>query len=150
MPKARVIKKRIKGVKNIQEITRAMKLVAAARIKKAETRVVAGRPYTEKIKALVAQLCNEKNDEEGPPLHELMVEREPGKIALVPVAGDKGLCGAFNNNIFRAVDKFIPTLETKDILLIPIGNKSYRFYNSRGYSMPFYYQHLSEVDFFCL
>jgi len=148
MPKARVIKNRIKGVKNIQEITRAMKLVAAARIKRAEDRVVAARPYAEKMRALVAHLITEENDdEEKKPLHPLMIKREPERICIVPVSGDKGLCGAFNNNIFRAVDKFISSLEEREIFLVPLGNKSYKFYSSKKFNIPFYYQHLSDINY---
>lgn len=143
MPKAREIKKRIRGVANIQEITRAMKLVAAARIKKAENRVLACRPYTKKIKDIMAELltCTEEKIS-----HELMTQRDIKRVAFVPVSGDKGLCGSFNSNIFRYADKLMENFKDKEILIIPVGNKSYKYYSKR-FNISLSYSHLSNIDY---
>lgn len=144
MPKAREVKKRIKGVENIQEITRAMKLVAAARIKKAESAVLSCRPYAEKLKNMMGQTLKGLSENFS---HTLMTERDVKKIALVPVSGDKGLCGAFNSNIFRLTEKIIEGYADKEFLFIPVGNKSYKFCYKKKFDMPFSYPHLAEVNY---
>ena len=144
MPKAREVKKRIKGVENIQEITRAMKLVAAARIKKAENAVLACRPYAEKLKSMMVKVFNRLDENFA---HKLMIERDVKKIAIMPVTGDKGLCGAFNNNIFRLTETVMETYPDKEFLFIPVGNKAHKFYLKKKFHIPFSYPHLVELDY---
>jgi len=144
MPKAREVKKRIKGVENIQEITRAMKLVAAARIKKAENAVLACRPYAEKLKSMMVRVFNRLDENFA---HKLMIERDVKKIALVPVTGDKGLCGAFNNNIFRLTETIMGTYPDKEFLFIPVGNKSHKFYLKKNLPVLMSFPHLVEINY---
>jgi F-type H+-transporting ATPase subunit gamma len=144
MPKAREVKKRIKGVQNIQEITRAMKLVAAARIKKAENAALACRPYAEKLKSMMVKVFNSLDENFA---HKLMIERDVKKIALVPVTGDKGLCGAFNNNIFRLTETVMKTYPDKEFLFIPAGNKAHKFYLKKKFPVLLSYPHLTELNY---
>ncbi|MEQ8189440.1 MAG: ATP synthase F1 subunit gamma [Candidatus Eremiobacterota bacterium] len=144
MPKAREVKKRIKGVENIQEITRAMKLVAAARIKKAENAVHACRPYAEKLRSMMVKVFNRLDENFS---NKLMIERDVKKIAIVPVTGDKGLCGAFNNNIFRLTETVMATYTDKEFVFIPIGNKAHKFYAKKNVHIPFSYPHLAELNY---
>ncbi|HPZ08346.1 MAG TPA: ATP synthase F1 subunit gamma [Candidatus Eremiobacteraeota bacterium] len=144
MPKAREIKKRIRGIENIQEITRAMKLVAAARIKKAEEAVLSCMPYTEKVKEIMKVILEKFGDGLS---HELMTERDVKRVAIVPVSGDKGLCGSFNSNILRLSNHIIEIMNDKEILLIPVGNKAYRYYIDKNFNIPFYYFPLNDIDY---
>ncbi len=97
MSNLRDIKNRIKSVRNIQQITKAMKMVAAARIRKAEDQLKAARPYAEALKTMVGELT-EGMDEV---LHPLMEVRPVERVAVVIVSSDKGLCGGYNNNLLK-------------------------------------------------
>ncbi|MGE0490372.1 MAG: ATP synthase F1 subunit gamma [Vulcanimicrobiota bacterium] len=97
MSSIRDLKRRIKSVRNIQQITKAMKMVAAARIRKAEEQLKAARPYAEKLKEVVTDLTSQMEDI----LHPLMESRPVKRVAYLVVSSDKGLCGAYNNNLLR-------------------------------------------------
>ncbi len=93
----RDIKRRIKSVRNIQQITKAMKMVAAARIRKAEDQLKAARPYSDTLKEVVTELTSQMDEA----LHPLMDNRPVKRVGLLVVSSDKGLCGAYNNNLLR-------------------------------------------------
>ncbi|MBM3463129.1 MAG: ATP synthase F1 subunit gamma [Armatimonadetes bacterium] len=129
MAGVREIKGRIRSVKNIQQITKAMKMVAAARIKKVETRMKASRPYAYKMREVVGELTSQLKGA----LHPLMQVRPTKKVGLVVVTADKGLCGSYNNNLvklaFNWLRKLPAGLETE---LITVGGKGYRFFLKRN------------------
>ena len=103
MATLRDIKRSISGVKSTQKITRAMKMVAAARLNKAQDNIINARPYSRKIAEVLAQLLEvEKNYE-----HPLLKERDNEKIAIIAVSSDRGLCGAFNSNVISKVEGLI-------------------------------------------
>lgn len=103
MATLRDIKRRIGGVKSTQKITRAMKMVAAARLNKAQDNMINSRPYSRKLSEVLDQLLSvEKNYE-----HPLLKEKGEEKIAIVVVTSDRGLCGAFNINVISAVNNII-------------------------------------------
>jgi F-type H+-transporting ATPase subunit gamma len=97
------IKKRIGTVKNTQQITKAMKMVSAAKLRRAQDAVVAARPYADKMHDVLSSLAlREETDS-----HPLLAERGKGKALVVLITGDRGLCGGFNTNIAKAAERFI-------------------------------------------
>src|SRR5262245_54850366 len=102
MPSTRDIRRRIKSVKNTAQITKAMQMVAAAKMRKAQQSALAGRPYA----TLMNDVLGAVSANAGDFSHPLMQPRENGKVALLIVSTDKGLCGALNTNLMREVGKF--------------------------------------------
>ncbi len=128
MASERDIKRRIKAVRNTQQITKAMKMVAAARIKKAEDLLKAARPYAKLLREVVQDLTS--NAEEV--THPLMQQRPPGgRVAYLAVTSDKGLCGAYNNNLLKLVWNEIGNLDTNGYRLISVGGKGDKFLRRR-------------------
>src|SRR3984957_11525537 len=97
------IRARIKAAKNIQQITKAMKLVAAARLKKATDRVIEARPYSEKMRELMASVSTAGDDAS----HPLMDKRPQNRIALILITSDRGLAGSYNGALIRKTADFI-------------------------------------------
>ncbi len=117
----RDIRRRIKSVKNTSQITKAMQMVAAAKMRKAQMRALSGRPYAEELSKMLAALALAGGSAE---LHPLLQERPEVKRELVLViATDKGLCGALNTNLFREVGRFDPAKTT----FVSIGRKAAHF-----------------------
>jgi len=127
MATLRDIKLRIKGIKNTEKITNAMKMVAAAKLRKAQERVTNARPYANKISSMMSRLVSEEDFT----LFPLLEEREIKNVAVVVLTADRGLCGAFNTNIIkethRLIDKEITPLGTKTQLFC-IGKKGYDYF----------------------
>lgn len=120
------IKNRIKSVRNIQQITKAMKMVAASRIRKAEDKLKAARPYAEKLKEVVFDLTAGMEEV----LHPLMEVREVENTAIIVVSSDKGLCGAYNNNLLRIAWGEIDKTPPKK--LVGIGSKVNKYLARRA------------------
>lgn len=129
MQSLRAIRRKIRAVKNLQKIMQAMKMVAAARLRRVQDRVTAGKPYTEKIRWLVETLASHLPTIEHPLLQVRPVQRR----GLVVITGDKGLCGAYNNNIIRAAQAFMERDGIAPFLLYCIGRKGYDFFYRRRY-----------------
>ncbi|MEZ8220753.1 F-type H+-transporting ATPase subunit gamma [Candidatus Fervidibacteria bacterium JGI MDM2 JNZ-1-D12] len=127
----RAIRRKIRAVRNLQKIMTAMKMVAAARLRRVQDRVVAGKPYTEKMRWLVETLAPHLPAIE----HPLLQVRPVQKRGLVVITGDKGLCGAYNNNIIRAAQNFMSQDSAAPFLLYCIGRKGYDFFSRRGYQV---------------
>lgn len=125
------IKQRIKGVKNIKQITKAMEMVAVNRVRKAEIRMKNGRPYAENISKLLKRLS------QGVENKSVFFEnkRPVKKIKILLVSSDKGLCGAFNANIFQNTLKFIKEQHDKEISLNILGKKGKLFFQYRDYKV---------------
>ncbi len=123
MPDIRKVKRRIKGVQNIAKITRAMEMIAASKMKKAQERGLAGRPYAEKIEQVIADLAA------LPDIglqHPLLQRREVKKVAVVHITPDRGLCGGLNANLNRQLANFI--LQQKvPVEVIAVGRKGRDF-----------------------
>lgn len=119
MQSTKEIKRRIRGVTNIQQITKAMEMVAANRLRKAEARLMAARPYAQKM----AQLLNYLAVNFIGKTHYLLKDREAKVIKLLVITSDKGLCGAYNTNILQHVHKFVGENPNKEIKLILMGKK---------------------------
>jgi len=135
----REIRRRIRTVISIQQITRAMQMVAVSRLKRAEERLRSARPYAEKIQELMQSMAPSLSRIE----HPLLAKREPLRIALVLITSDKGLCGAFNANIIQYASQFIARSADKEVRLFLIGKKGYDFFSRRSYSIEYYLPQVS-------
>jgi F-type H+-transporting ATPase subunit gamma len=128
------IRRRIRSVTNTRQITRAMKMVSAARLRRAQDRALAARPYaqmlTNVLKSLVSR-ADTHDAETGEPLHPLLVRRPEQNVLLLVVTGDKGLAGAFNSNILKAASRFLESKSGKNIEILPIGRKGRDFMRRR-------------------
>jgi F-type H+-transporting ATPase subunit gamma len=102
MPSLKVIRTRIATVRSTQKITRAMKLVAAAKLRRAQENIIRARPYAVKLHELISELAQRADAGD----HPLLAVREPRRVMLVIVTSDRGMCGAFNTNILRAAEKY--------------------------------------------
>jgi F-type H+-transporting ATPase subunit gamma len=137
------IRRRIRSVQNTRQITRAMKFVSAAKLKKAQNRIFASRPYTRRMFQLINHLAIRQEDLS----HPLMAERGNEKILLVLITGDKGLCGSFNANLIRHAQDFMEEREDAKVVLDLIGKKGYDHFHKRNYDIFAHYVHqLSEVN----
>lgn len=125
------IRRRIRSVKNTQQITRAMKMVAAARLRKAQERVLNARPYANQMLALLGSLTARVEQR----VHPLLQERPIQNVLLVLVSGDKGLAGAFNTNLIRAAQTYVAEHQGQKISMIAVGRKGRDFYRKRGMPM---------------
>ena len=127
MPSLKEVKERIKSVSSTQQITKAMKMVAAAKLRRAQDRIIQLRPYSEKLTGLLANVSS-GNTEEGMDTYSEV--REVKKVLFVAVTSDRGLCGAFNSNIFKAVRAAMQSEETAgaEYEILPIGKKAFDFY----------------------
>jgi F-type H+-transporting ATPase subunit gamma len=121
------IRRRIRSVKNTQQITRAMKMVAAARLRRAQDRITAARPYSAALKQVLASVASRVGEED----HPLLQTRDEKKVLLLVVTGDKGLAGAFNTNVLKATHNAIGERGWTDLQLIPIGRKANDYFKRR-------------------
>jgi F-type H+-transporting ATPase subunit gamma len=125
MAHIREIKKRIKVAQNIQQITRAMAMVAAVRLRRAQEKVVAVRAYTERLAALVSRMAPDPAEGE----HPLFAPRRAAmNILLVPITADKGLCGSYNTNIVRRTVAAMGAMPQGRVTLFPVGKKGYDYF----------------------
>jgi F-type H+-transporting ATPase subunit gamma len=137
MANVRDIRRRIRSVKNTRQITKAMKMVSAAKLRRAQERALAARPYalmmTNVLQSLVSRtdLVDPKT---GEPKHPLLAQRPEQNILLVLVTGDRGLAGAFNSNVLKAAAKFLEFFKGKNISIAAVGRKG-RDYMRRRYPM---------------
>ena len=129
MPNLLDIRRRIKSVKNTQQITKAMKMVSAAKLKRAQDRVVTARPFANKMIEVLGGLAG-RTDEDFH--HPLLDSRGDDRYLLVLVTADKGLCGAFNTNLIKAAQTFIRDKPGKQIEVLAVGRKGRDFFRRRG------------------
>ena len=122
MPNILDLRRRIRSVKSTQQITRAMKMVAGARLRRAQERVVAARPYANEIRALMESVVA-RIDPTQPDVNPLVVVRPLKKLLLVLITADRGLCGAFNSNLIRATQAYLNEHADLQISLLTVGNK---------------------------
>jgi len=135
MPNLIDIRRRIRSVKSTQQITKAMKMVAASKLRRSQERVVAARPYARTLAATLASVTGRiPPREDGAPAHPLLAQREERKVVLVVVTGDKGLCGAFNTNVNRAAGAFVREKRAAgvDVSLVTLGRKGTDFWKRRS------------------
>ena len=128
MPNLLDIRRRIKSVKNTQQITKAMKMVSAAKLRRAQDRVVTARPFANKMTEVLGELAKRTSEDFHHPLLDL---RGDQRYLLVLVTADKGLCGAFNTNLTKAAQAFMRENADKNIEIIAIGRKGRDFFRNR-------------------
>lgn len=134
MATLRDIKLRIKGVKSTQQITKAMKMVAAAKLRRATESILNARPYSKKISTLLSHLVTE--EDRG--LNPLFYQREISNVAIVVVTADRGLCGAFNTNIIKEAARYIEEevkSSNENYLLYCLGKKGSDYFSKRNYNI---------------
>lgn len=133
MANLRAIRKRISSVKSTQQITRAMKMVSAAKLRRAQEGINAARPYARKMREVVTAVAGRA----GSDAHPLLTLREAKKLALVVVTSDRGLCGSFNSGLTRAVYRFLNERrgEYEEITLFVVGRKGRDFFRRREIPM---------------
>jgi F-type H+-transporting ATPase subunit gamma len=141
MPNLQDLRRRVRAVKNMRQITRAMKMVASARLRRAQQRAIAARPYANKVTQILADisrrapnyrhplLATESGSEEGP----------SGPTLVVLITGDKGLCGAFNTNLNKAAFEFLRSHAGEQVEMVIVGRKGYDFFRRRQASIRRHY-----------
>ena len=148
MPNILDIRRRIRSVINTRQITKAMKMVSAAKLRRAQERALAARPYalmlTNMLKSLVAR-AEIYDPETGEPKHPLLAQREEKNILLIVVTGDKGLAGAFNANITKAAGRFLESKSGKNVDIEAIGRKGRDFLKRRFPAAAVQTQSLAEL-----
>ena len=132
MPSVQDLRRRVRAVKHMRQITKAMKMVSAARLRRATERVTAARPYTNKMLQILGDAARRSPDYRDP----LLVghEREEGRkerVVLALVTADKGLCGGFNTNLVKAAQEFLRQNADKEVELVLIGRKGYDYFRRR-------------------
>lgn len=127
MPSTRDIRQRIRGVRNIRQITRAMNMIAAARLRRAQGRLEAAQPYAERLAAVLSETLAAA----GKARHPLLLYRPVRRIGLVVITSDRGLCGPFNAAILREAGRFADE-QTVEVGLITVGRKAREFFQRMG------------------
>ena len=134
MPNILDIRRRIRSVTNTRQITKAMKMVSAAKVRRAQERALAARPYAQMLTNVLKSLVSRAeiyDPETGEPRHPLLARRPEKNVLLIVVTGDKGLAGAFNTNILKAAARFIGTKADKNLEIETIGRKGRDFLRRR-------------------
>jgi F-type H+-transporting ATPase subunit gamma len=132
MPSLIDIRRRIRSVKNTQQITKAMKMVSAAKLRRAQERVIAARPYSAMLKQIMADLAAGAATDENAAASPLLSVREEKRIQLVLVTSDKGLAGAFNSNLVKAATKFVADKQGAEVQMVLAGRKGRDAFRKRG------------------
>ena len=128
------IRRRIRSVTNTRQITKAMKMVSAAKLRRAQERALAARPYAQMLTNVLKSLVSRAeiyDPETGEPRHPLLAQRPEKSILLIVVTGDKGLAGAFNTNILKAATRFLESAAGKNIEIEAVGRKGRDFLRRR-------------------
>ncbi|MBV8950902.1 MAG: F0F1 ATP synthase subunit gamma [Actinobacteria bacterium] len=129
----RILRRRIRSVQSTKKITRAMELIAASRIVRAQARVEAARPYSEQITHVIANLTGAGSEVKSP----LLTPREVHRVAYIVVAGDRGLSGAYNTSVIRAAERSLQdqVAEGRDYALVLVGRKAESYFRFRNYKI---------------
>jgi len=128
MPTLLDFRRRIRTIKNMQQITRAMKFVAAAKLRRAQENALAARPYARQMANLMRSAMARMEN----PTHPLMARREERRVRVLSLTGDKGLCGAFNTNVMRRTLEFVRQNAEKELAVVPVGKKGRDGLRRRG------------------
>jgi F-type H+-transporting ATPase subunit gamma len=144
MPTLLDFRRRIRSVKNTQQITRAMKFVAAARLRRAQEAALAARPYAKELARVLRSIMSRIDQ----PEHPLLAHRPEEKILVIVLTGERGLAGAFNSNILRKANEFFRPNKGKKVSVIPVGKKGRDALKKAGFSFAAEYVNvLAKVNF---
>jgi len=124
------VRNRIKSVQSTQQITKAMKMVSAAKLRRAQEAIIQMRPYAQKLQEMLSSIVSNSDDDTG---GKLAIERTPEKVLFIVIASDRGLCGAYNANITKlarsiAEEKYARQLSKGNVIVWPIGKKAYDYF----------------------
>jgi F-type H+-transporting ATPase subunit gamma len=150
MANLKEVKGRIQSVTSTQQITKAMKMVAAAKLRRAQDRITQMRPYSEKLTGILKNVTATVSDDLE---NEYAASREVNRVAIVVISSDKGLCGAFNSSVFKATTNLLNTKykeqhEFGGVTIVPLGKKAYEFFKKRGYKIEAkYWEVFSNLSF---
>ncbi|HEX8440065.1 ATP synthase F1 subunit gamma [Archangium sp.] len=133
MASLRDIRKRIRSVKNTRQITKAMKMVAAAKLRKAQDAIIAARPYASMLDQIISDLVTRSGGEEL--AHPLLTSRPVRKVELVVLTSDRGLAGGFNSNVIRRASRFVYENSGLEVEISTVGRKGNDFFRQRGQKM---------------
>jgi F-type H+-transporting ATPase subunit gamma len=131
MAKTQHLKRRIRSIRNTMQVTRAMKMVSAARLRRAQDRIVAARPYARRMLAVLRSLAGRAGHE----AHPLLQEREVRRVDAVVISSDRGLCGSFNANILKTAAAFADRQVGHALLIHPVGRKSRDYFRRRTFDV---------------
>ena len=127
MATLKAIRKRVASVQNIQQITKAMKMVSAARLRRAQEAALAARPYAEKLEAILQNLAAQSEERS----HPFLTPRPEAAATLVLITSDRGLCGGFNSSLVRAAEAFLKDHADRNVRLVLIGRRGYDHFKRR-------------------
>ena len=131
MPSVRDFRTRIRSVKSTEQITRAMKLVAAAKLRRAQERIITARPYAGKMREVLASLASRTE----PDRHPILARRPEKRVIVLVLSADKGLCGSFNTNILNRARAFLDGLSDRDVKVDVVGRKAREWFQRRNYAV---------------
>ena len=145
MANLKEIRTRINSVSSTMQITSAMKMVSAAKLKKAQNAIAQIKPYTAKLDELVKIISfTQINEEVENPFN---LNTQAKNLLIVPISSNRGLCGAFNNNIFKRTEKELLKYSKNDVKVFPVGKKSYEYFNSRYEILQYNYAIFDNLNF---
>ncbi len=150
MANLKEVKGRIQSVVSTQQITKAMKMVAAAKLRRAQERITQMRPYSQKLSEIIQNVSGSQSEDIENPY---AAERNVNRVLLVVVSSDRGLCGAFNSSAFKytrnlIAEQFSGQEASGDLFIMPIGRKSFEFFKKRDYKLIEDYANLMDkLDF---
>src|SRR5690606_15350476 len=125
------VRLRIQSVTSTQQITKAMKMVSAAKLRRAQDAILQMRPYTQKLQEMLSNIVSSIS---GDIEIKLAEEQTPSKILIIPITSDRGTCGAYNSNIIKATktliqEKYASQSASNNVTIMPIGKKGYEYFN---------------------
>ena len=145
MANLKEIRTRINSVSSTMQITSAMKMVSAAKLKKAQNAIAQIKPYTAKLDEIVKIISySQINEEVENPFN---LNTQAKNLLIVPISSNRGLCGAFNNNIFKRTEKELLKYPKNDVRVFPVGKKSYEYFNSRYEILQYNYSIFDNLNF---
>jgi F-type H+-transporting ATPase subunit gamma len=142
MPSLIDFRRRIRSVKNTQQITKAMKMVSAAKLRRAQDRVIAARPYASQMREMLADLAQAAQSDERASESVWLAKREPKNVDLVLITSDKGLAGAFNSNLIKAAQRFLNEHPGVNTSMTLVGRKGRDFFKKRNAAVIGEYIHI--------
>lgn len=130
------VRNRIKSVTSTQQITKAMKMVSAAKLRRAQDAIIQMRPYAQKLQEMLSNIASASSDMALP----LAEERAAERVLLIPITSDRGLCGAYNSNVIKATrqliaDKYATQFARGNVTILPIGKKGYEYFVKNNYKV---------------
>lgn len=129
MPSLRDLRRRTRSVKNTQQITKAMKMVSAAKLRRAQDAILSARPFAKKMLEVLNSLATRAN----PEAHPLLRVRDPKRVEVIIITADKGLCGSFNANILKQAESFLKRMPSHDLTIQVVGKKARDYFRRRQF-----------------